>query len=275
MKLAIGVVSALVMVAGASASVLSSNGYRLETRIFNDFASSNLTVNTVNYAAPTTDAIAGFGTSIDIDEDFAFGTPGNFANKHVAYFSNDGGATKARTVASESFELSFCVNLSAPAGQPRKEAGIDFATPRQFNNDPPFVDEGQLLIASDGEVAVFGSTLPFTGFGNNAYTLGTTALVTFTYYAPGDLGSQAAYRLIFQDAVNGTFDSGFKFWGVEPDGINGLTNATMGFKAQNQRNPFINDSSKIVYDCAKIVPAPGAAGMLALAGVFAARRRRA
>ena len=271
MKLAIGVVSALVMVAGASASVLSSNGYRLETRIFNDFSSSNLTVNGTNYPAPSVDPIAGFGTTVDFTEQFAFGTPGNFANKHVAYFSNDGGANKAATNASESFQLKFNITINAPAGAPRKEAGIDFVQPRPGLG---FNDEGQLLIASDGEVAVFGATLPFTGLGN-AYTLGTTAQVTWTYYAPGDLGPQAAYRLQFVDAVTGVHDSGFKFWGTEPDGINGHTNATMGFKMQNQRNPFIADSSSMVYNGVQIIPAPGAVAAMGLAGLFAARRRRA
>lgn len=274
MKIALALGSLALVAGAAQASVLTANGYQLNARAFNDFGGSNLTINGTNYPAPTVAPIAGVNTALNFNEQFPQGIPGNFANKHVAWFSDDGGATRAATNVSESFQLRFCVTMIAPAGQPRKEAGIEIHQDRP-NHNPPYNDEGQLLIASDGEVALFGAVMPFTGFGNNTYTLGTTAYVSLTYFAPGDLGPKAAYRLTFNDAVTGMHDSGYKFWGNESDGINGLTNAFMGFKDQNQRNPFIADSIDLTYDCISMVPAPGAAGLLGLGGLVAMRRRRA
>ncbi len=274
MKIALALGSLALVAGAAQASIVNANGYRVDARIFNDFAASNLTINGTNYPTQSSGAISGLAGGVPFVEQFPQLTPGNFANKHVAWFSEDNGATRTDAKVSESFQLNFCVTMNAPAGSPRKEAGLEIHQNRP-NHVPPYNDEGQLLIASDGEVALFGAVMPFTGFGNTTYTLGTTAAVQFTYYAPGDLGPMAAYRLIFTDAVTGVHDSGLKFWGVESDGINGLTDAFLGFKDQNQRNPFIADSIDLTYDCVTIVPAPGAAGLLDLGGLVAMRRRRA
>lgn len=274
MKMALALGTLALAAGAAQASIVNANGYRVDARVFNDFGGSNLTINGVNYAAPGSGAIASLDDGVHIIEQFPQFIPGNFANKHVAWFSEDNGVSRTDAKVGESFQLNFCVTMIAPAGAPRKEAGLEIHQNRP-NHNPPYNDEGQLLIASDGEVALFGAVMPFTGFGNNTYTLGTTAYVQFTYYAPGDLGPMAAYRLTFNDAVTGMHDSGYKFWGVESDGINGLTDAFLGFKDQNQRNPFIADSIDLTYDCVKIVPAPGAAGLLGLGGLVAMRRRRA
>lgn len=247
------------------------NGYQMQARLFNDFGGSSLTINGVNQPATATYGIAGT-SSLVINESFPQGIPGNFANKHVGYLSTDGGATAFGTNQFQSWSLSFNVNLSAAAGAPRKEAGIQVNQPRPGLG---YTDEGQVLIASDGEVAVFGGTMPFTGFGGSTYTLGTTASVTFNYFAPGVVDpTKGAYQLIFIDAVTGIHDSGFKIWGTEPDGIVGLTNAQIGLKLQNQRNPFVADFGNAVYSNVSVVPAPGALALMGLAGLSAARRRR-
>lgn len=272
MKIAIAL-GTLSMVGGAAqASLVNANGYATEARIFNDQPGTSLTINGVSRPTAGFAPVAGLAGPLHFVEQFTALTPGGNTNKHVGWFSDDGGATRTTSQASQSFQLRFDVTMNAPAGQPRKEAGIEVHQPRP-NNIPPFTDEGQVLIASDGEVAVFGAAMPFTGLGF-VYTLGTTAHVSFTYYAPGDLGStQAAYRLIFDDAVTGVHDSGFKYWGMETDGINGFTDAFIGLKAQNSRNPFINDTSDILYNGVSI-PAPGVAGLLGLGGLVAMGRRR-
>ena len=56
---------------------------------------------------------------------------------------------------------------------------------------------------------------------------------------------------------------------------NGFNNGTeIGLKAQNQRNPLINEFSDIDYTNVSMIPTPGAASLLALGGLFAGRRRR-
>lgn len=250
------------------------NGYRVEARMFNDFGASAFSVNGVNYPVPSAGAVAGQAGPVLFHEDFAVGEPGNFANKHVAFLSSDGGASRFGANGGQSWSMSFNVRISAPAGAPRKEGGIEVRNPRPGLG---YTDEGQVLIASDGEVAVFGGVMPFHGFGPNTYTLGTVASVTFSYYAPGDVDAVlGAYRLIFNDAVTGLHDSGIKLWGAaEPDGTKGFNNGSeFGFKMQNQRNPFIADSSEMEYSNISIVPAPGAAALMGIGGLALLRRRR-
>lgn len=275
--------AAFVMMAGAGVAMAddmsSVNGYRVEARTFNDFAGSNLLVNGVNTPSPTppattpvVSAVAGQAGPIRFQESFAFQEPGNFANKHIAWLSNDGGASRISTNRGQTWTLAFDYRMSAPQISPRKEGGV------QINQNRPvlgYLDEGQILIASDGEVAVFGGTLPFTGFGT-AYTLGQTAHLEFTYYAPGVQDpTKGAYRLTFNDPVLGFKDSGIKVWGNEPDGITGLTEAQIGLKDQNQRFPFIADSVDCEYSNISVVPAPASVALLGLGGLLAARRRRA
>lgn len=252
---------ALVAVAGSALAtdISTVNSYKSEERIFNDFPTSSL-VTTNSY--PT----------LQYDEDFAAGTIGNFANKHVGWLSNDGGATRFQNNYWQSWELNFTVKIEAPAGQPRKEAGIEIHNPRPRLG---YTDEGQVLIASDGEVAVFGGVMPFTGLGF-IYTLGTTATVKFEYFAPGAVDAiKGAYRLTFTDAVTGMHSSGLKLWGNESDGLYGFNDGAMfGFKAQNQRNPFIDDFSTMTYNGISIIPSPSALAVFGLAGIAAGRRRR-
>lgn len=265
---------AVVAIAGtAMASNFGNiNGFSLDARNFNDFPNTNLTINGTSYPTSGTFAIPNTG-SLTFQESFAQGAAGNFANRHIAYFSDDNGATRATTNPNQSLGFSFDIFMSAASGTPRKEAGVQINQPRPALG---FTDEGQILIASDnGEVAVFGAALPFTGFGAGAYTLGTTAHLDFQYVAPGVQDpTRGAYRLIFTDTVSGVHDSGWKVWGVESDGIVGLTNAVIGLKDQNQRNPFIADSVTVIYSNINIVPAPASAGLLGLAGLAMGRRRR-
>lgn len=257
----LGFATAMAVFAGSAfAQIGAINGVKIETYIppFNVAIPSDLTT-TNNYPA-----------LVQFDER-NFALQGGFANKHQALFSTDGGTSAYALQNSDSFRLDFTVNVNTlrPDGQPRKEGGLVFYNPR-----PGFVDEGRVLVASDGEIAVFGGAMPFTGFGN-AYVKGTTASLSFTYFAPGELGPKAAYRLTATTTL-GNFDSGIKVWGDETDGTNGFNNGTnFGFLAQNQRLPVTAEFATTTYGGINIIPAPGAAALLGLAGLATARRRRA
>lgn len=275
----------MLLAGSALADISTVNGYRVEARVFNDFGGSSLTINGTNYAAPGSGAIAS-PSSVIFQENFPQGIQGNFANKHLAYLSTDGGATAYGAQQSQSFSISFSARLnSGVATAPRKEGMLQIENPRAA-----FTDEGHVLLGSEGEVAIFGAAMPFFSCrvpssagvgavgvtGADWYTPGTVAQVTFAYFAPGVLDpTLAAYRLDFTDAVTGFHSSGIKIWGVEGDGTVGFgTGTKIAFQAQNQRNPAIADSSTMEYNNITIVPAPGAALLLGIGGLVAGRRRR-
>lgn len=262
------------LAAAATASDISQvNGFQVNTRVFNDFGGTTLMVNGVGEPTPglpATYGVAGSG-SMRFQEEFQQFQQGNFANKHVSYLSTDGGATALGLSQGQSWSIDLDISITAPGTGPRKEAGIRVENPRPGLG---YTDEGLVLVASDGEVAVFGGVMPFTGFGS-IYTLGTTAHLSFTFYAPGEVDARGAYRVTFNDAVTGFHDSGLKVWGAEPDGTVGFNEGTrLALIAQNQRNPLIADSSDINYSNIRIVPAPGALAALGLAGLAGLRRRR-
>lgn len=270
---AVGAIVASCGMAQAS-DISQANGVMFNNRVWNDFPGSTLTpVNT-------------WPTAVGWNEQFAVGEVGNFANKHLAYLSTDGGTSAHQHHVAQGFTLSFTVNISAPNALPRKEGALQIENPRPALG---FTDEGHMLVASDGEVAIFGGAMPFfssnvpgswgsgsSGSSGGWYTLGQTAQVSFTYYAPGDVDpTLGAYRITFNDPVTGMHDSGLKIWGVESDGTAGFNTGTkIAFQAQNTRNPLIADSSDVIYGNVSVVPAPGALALLGLGGLAAARRRR-
>lgn len=274
---------ALAMTAGtalAGTDVNNINSFLVDNRVFNDFNNSTLNWGAAGAATnlaplPSDDGTLPLAGGVQWRDEFAAFSAGQgqFANKHVAWLSSDGGATRHQGNLNQSFTLNFSVKIDVAAPGIRREAGIEVRNPRPSLG---YTDEGQLLIASDGEVAIFGGVMPFTGLGN-VYTAGTTAQVSWQYFAPGTADPVlGAYRLIFTDAVTGIHDSGLKFWGAaEPDGLFGFNFGTeFGLKAQNQRIPIINDFSDITYSNVSIVPAPGALALVGLGGLIAGRRRR-
>jgi hypothetical protein len=262
------------LAAGAAAQDISQvNGYVVKTRVFNDFSGTSLFINENPEANPgQQDTFASPGSGgMRFREQFTAFQQGSFANKHLAYLSTDGGNTELGLSHVQSWSIDLNIRISAPGPGPRKEAGIRVENPRPGLG---YTDEGLILVASDGEVAVFGGVMPFTGLGP-IYTLGTTANLRFEFFAPGTVDARGAYRLTFTDAVTGFHDSGLKIWGNEPDGTAGYNYGTrLALVAQNQRNPLIDDSSDIEYSNIRIVPAPGAAALLGLGGLVALRRRR-
>lgn len=272
---------AIVAAAGTvfAGDISQVNGFDVDLRTpFNFIPGSSLHWGPVGSATNNAPAPANadlLGNSVEFNEQFPAGTLNEgFANKHIAWLSDNGGATRFAGNYAQGFTMNFDVKIDCPVpGGPRKEGGLFIRNPRPALG---YTDEGMILVASDGEVAVFGAVMPFTGMGS-VYTAGTTAQVSFRYFAPGEVDpTLGAYQLIFTDAVTGAHDSGIKLWGAgEPDGLFGFNHGTeFGFVAQNQYIPAINDFSDISYNNLHIVPAPGALALVGLGGLAAARRRR-
>ncbi len=277
---------ALLSFAGVAAAQISSiNGFHVITRNFNDFPGSTLTVNGI--AAPAgangNVAINGLGAGLHYSEQFSRGEPGNFANRHLGHFSADGGVTNYAFQNNQSFRLDTTISITAGSNGPAaKEGGITVFNNRTvFENgqNVTFTDEGFMLVKTNGgvngggEVALFGGALPFFSFNSVGvdYAPGTTASIAFTYFAPGELGAAAAYEASF----NG-ISTGIKFFDNNSDvSGNGLGNGSLiGLRAQNSRLPTIADFADTDYGNISIIPGPGAAGLLGLAGLVALRRRR-
>ncbi len=253
----------------------SVNSVHVVNRVFNDFPTSNLT------------NVANFPAEVSWHEEFPAGTVGNFANKHLAYLSNDGGASAYQHYPGQGFTLGFDARIAAPGVAPRKEGVLQIENPRPGLG---FTDEGHVLIGSEGEIAIFGGVMPFFSCrvpgsagigavgvdGSDWYSPGESARITFRYYAPGEVDAVlGGYELTYQ-GVNGFRSSGVKLWGnAEPDGTVGFNFGTkIAFQIQNQRNPVINDVSDAQYTNITLVPAPGALALIGLGGLAAARRRR-
>lgn len=246
------VLLAVVAVAGsASAGVGSIDSVNITTRVWNDFPTSSIT--TTN----------NFPSSVNIHEDFAAGTVGNYANRHVGVLAS--GGTNYSFTNAESFRLDVDVRISAPNGQPRKETGLIIGNYIPGGN---YFAEGNLMVASDGEVAMFGGALPFHSFGN-VYTVGSWIHLSFMYINPAlNGGTAAAVFGVGNQSFSGNFDPGWS---------NGLGDGSfVEFYAQNQRNPYINDSADSTWANFSItdIPAPGSAGLIGIAGLLSARRRR-
>lgn len=275
-------VFALVAAAGnvlAGTDVNNINSFLVDNRAWNDWNNSTLHWGPAGAATnlaplPTDDGVLPSSGGVEWRDEFAANSTGQggYANKHVAWFSDDG-VNRHQGNKNQSWTMNFDVKIDVAAPGVRREAGVEVRNPRPALG---YTDEGQLLIGSDGEVAIFGGVMPFTGLGN-VYTAGTTAHVTWEYFAPGTADPVlGAYQLTFTDAVTGVHSSGMKFWGAgEPDGLFGFNFGTeMGFKAQNQRIPPIDDFSDITYSNFSMVPAPSAIALMGMAGLVAGRRRR-
>jgi len=268
---------ALALTGSAMAADFSSvNSLVSDLRVFNDFGNSTLVTSTV-------------GTSASLDEG-PFGLPTRdnpFANKHRFFLSNDG-ASRIGLTQSQGWEMSVDYRVSTDfAGGNRKEGSIEFRVPLVNNDDPAnpvnYFDEGRVLVWSTGgaagEIAAFGGTMPFQGFGS-PYANGDTVRLRLIY-VPGDgvpvTGPQATIQIGY--ALNGGAEilGPANVWGDTRS--DGFTNGTeVAFVAQNSPlgggtvgfNQIVNHD----WNNLTIVPAPGAAVLLGLAGLAGIRRRR-
>jgi hypothetical protein len=244
---------------GAMAQINTINSFRNDFRNFNDFPASSLTASS-NFAG---------GSASISEQSFGQGVGGQFANRHRVLFSNTAGASSYALQNSQGFDLSVNVTLNAHNCR-LAESGIYFNT--FVGGEPRFIAK-----ANDAAFA-FDAWLPFVFAGS--YTTGSTTNLRWIY-TPGDGGANTvpAQVTFFRDGTNlGTFNAGnFQ----APDFLNGFANGSiMGFYATFSPNIDANGladptaSASVTFANIHLVPAPGAAGALALLGLTGLRRRR-
>jgi len=219
-------------------------------RLFNDYPSSELTI-TNNYPSDVTINERNFGS-------------GGFANRHTAWWSTDNGATPHGFGYADAFDLSFTVDLDASPAQGR-EAG--------FHSD--LFGLGIFGVLPNGEIASFGSILPFQSFGN-VWTPGTATTLRMIHRpgdgdgtTPGSIPSTIEY---FYDTGSGPVSSGLKPFTNTEQGIPAGFSLLLGFGVQNAGG--VGGESNAVFTNFA-VPGPGAGLGLGLFGLLAVRRRRA
>jgi len=272
---------AIVAIAGAAASasagVLNANAYNVQLRVWNDYPASTITPD----VAPNQTGHARITENMGpVGPDF----PQKFANRHFAYLSEDGGTTKLKMTNSESFKISYKMKLNSnidnggPLFPQQPEGGIFFGNDRGGG----FIDEGGIFVVGNGTVFVGGANQKFSLIGDHnngtdAFSKGDILEMSYTYYAPN--GGTAAYAVQFHNITTGftktvvnTFDVA---GGPDANGFN--DGSWIGFRWQHTRNPLVDGGTvnDIEYYDVAIVPSTGTASLLGLAGLVAARRRRA
>lgn len=228
---------ALASVAGAD--ITQTDAYKFELRNFNDYPSSIiLSSSTGTSNAQINEVMNPIGTN----------DPQKFANRHFAMLSSDAGATRLALLKRQHFHISYRMlmvsNIDLGAGglfPQQPEGGIFFGNDRGGG----FIDEGGIFVVGNGTVFVGGANQNFSLIGDHnngtdAFSKGDLLQMDYRYYPPGIKGSQAAYKVTFDNITTGfhkevenTFDA------ASPD-ANGFNDGSWaGFRWQHTRNPTI------------------------------------
>lgn len=243
---AFGIIAVL---AAAGATAQPYNGLQVNARVFNDYPTSTLNISNM------------YPASLSIEES-NFGA-GGFANRHMAWASEDGGSTASDFDYTDGFDFSVTMNLDASPTAGR-EAGIM----------TDLFGFGFFGALGNGEIAAFGSFLPFHSFGN-VYTNGTDVQLRMIYRpGAGENMLPASTIEYIYDNGGGPISSGQIAFNNNEGGIPTNFTALVGVGIQSAG--AAGGSSNVLFTDFKFeVPAPGTAA-LALGGmILGARRRRA
>ncbi len=247
---------AVAMCAGAAAGQVSTINSLNDagTRWFNDLPSSNLAI--------TNNGLGGIRW-----QETNTATTG-FANRHHAALAVNG--ANYQFGAAESWQLTVTGRINGPLVS---EAGIWIGTapfyPSSFQAD---VGNFVLLPGNGGEIASFGGRMPF--FSNNQpennaiprATVGSDFLMQIIYVGTADGGPFVRY------GVNGVFTAPLNAGGTFQGWAD---NSLVGVYTQNNF-AFNPGQADVQFSNISIIgiPAPSAAGVMALGGLVALRRRR-
>jgi len=208
-----------------------------------------------------------FPVSYNIYED-QFGQ-GGFQNRHTAYFSTDGGASPYVFQYDDGFD--FCVTVTVDSADVNAEAG--------FQIDG--FGLGFFGLLPNGDLASFGSLLPFYSFGVVAPdNQGTVSLRM--RYTPGSgdgvnplpMGGTPSVIEYFYDLGGGWVSSGPVYFGGIEGGLVNSANTRIGFGTSNNSADPVTGVADVHFDNFKTLPSPGALALAGMAGLVGLRRRR-
>lgn len=251
----------IIMCAGSLAAASGVNdiaGFVDTPRLFNDFSGSNLT-----FASAYNPA----GSSVLLHED-SYGT-GGFANRHAAWFGN-GGPGKVDFNYGDGWDIQMNMQINQASNVGAVEAGFqaDLFGFGLFG-----------VLTGNGEIAAFGSVLPFHTFGTGLYNIGDDLMLRMIH-SPGDGegsgGAPSTMEYMYNNLTTGSgwVTSGQIDFTTTEGGIPSAFDFFAGVGAQIN-NPGANGVVDINYsNITTRVPAPAALGLLSIAGIGALRRRR-
>lgn len=252
--LGIGILMGASSLAAAS-GVGDIMGFNEQARLFNDFPDSTLSF---------TSSYSPSGSSVDLQEN-NYGV-GGFANRHVAWFA-DGGSSNVDFDYGDAWDMSMTMQINDATGVGNIEAGFqaDLFGFGLFG-----------VLSSNGEIAAFGSILPFHSFGTGLYNVGDEIMLRMIH-TPGDgeFGSTpSTMEYMYNNVTTGSgwVTSGAIDFTTTEGGIPSSFNMFTGIGAQIN-SPAMDASVDISFRNIT-VPAPASLGMFALGGLCAARRRR-
>ncbi len=228
-----------------------------QPRLFNDYGGSNLTYNSNFNPA---------GSSLMIHED-NYGQ-GGFANRHVAWFGNAGGANKVDFNYGNGWDMQMTLQVNTATNVGNVEAGFqaDLFGFGLFG-----------VLTSNGEIAAFGSILPFHSFGSGLYNVGDEVMLRMVH-RPGagenSGGAPSTMEYFYNNTTTGSgwVSSGEIDFTTLEGGIPSPFDMFTGVGAQIN---FPGSDGVVDISFTNItVPAPGAACLLLIGGASVLRRRR-
>lgn len=253
-------VSAVVLCACAgvaSASVADIGSFIDNPRLFNDRPGSSLSY--VSHFDPMV------GSLSLIENEYG---PGGFANRHVAWFGDDPGASKVDFDFGDGWDMKMTMNIKEATSVGNVEAGFQFDL---FG----FGLFGGL--SANGEIAAFGSVLPFFSFGTGLFDVGDDVMLRMIH-RPGDaefgaIPSTMEYMYNNLSQASGWVSSGEVAFTTLEGGIPSSFDMFLGVGAQIN-SPHETLGSINVQFTEIMIPAPGGLAVLALGGILGTRRRR-
>lgn len=254
-------VTGLMVMCGCAAGALASSGdigsYIDAPRLFNDRPNSSLFFQS-SYSPSN-------GSLIIRESEYG---QGGFANRHATWFANGAGTSKVDFDFGDGFDFSMKLRVNAADSVGNVEAGFqaDLFGFGLFG-----------VLTTNGEIAAFGSVLPFHSFGAGVYNVGDEVMLRMIH-RPGDsefgaIKSTMEYMYNNLTTGSGWVSSGEKDFTTLEGGIPSFFDMFFGAGAQIN-NPDPVDGNVNIEMTMISIPAPGAAALLGLGGLVAMRRRR-